>query len=42
MGERRRQTLVDRAARIAFTFLAMNWCAVAGFVAFLRGRSVWR
>ena len=41
-GAPRRDTLVERAARIAFTFLMMNWSAVGGLVAFLRGRKVWR
>ena len=30
MGERRRHALMERAARIAFTFLAMNWCGGCG------------
>jgi hypothetical protein len=34
--------LVNRAARIAFTFVIMNYAAVAGLVAALRRRSVWR
>ncbi len=34
--------LVDRAARVAFTFVMMNYAAVAGLVAVLRNRDVWR
>ncbi len=34
--------LLDRAARVAFTFVMMNYAAVAGLVAALRGRHVWR
>jgi hypothetical protein len=37
-----RQTAVSRAARIAFTFLVMNCAAVAGLIAFLLGKDVWR
>jgi hypothetical protein len=33
---------VARAARIAFTFVMMNYAAVAGLFAALRGRQVWR
>jgi hypothetical protein len=35
------QTLA-RAARIAFTFVMMNYAAVAGLIAAARGRQVWR
>jgi len=38
----RRPSLIDRAARVAFTFLVMNYWAVAGLVAALRGKKVWR
>jgi hypothetical protein len=34
--------LVARAARVAFTFMVMNWSAVAGLGAVLLGREVWR
>ncbi len=34
--------VLDRAARVAFTFVVMNYAAVAGLIAALRGRSVWR
>jgi hypothetical protein len=37
-----RPTMVSRAARIAFTFLMMNCSAVAGLIAFLVGKDVWR
>jgi hypothetical protein len=35
-------SMLDRAARVAFTFVMMNYAAVAGLVAALRGREVWR
>lgn len=34
--------IVDKAARVAFTFVMMNYAAVAGLVMALRGRQVWR
>jgi len=34
--------LLEQAAQVALTFVAMNYAAVAGFVAALRGRRVWR
>jgi hypothetical protein len=34
--------VVDRAAQVAFTFVMLNYAAVAGLVAALRGRRVWR
>jgi hypothetical protein len=34
--------LLDKAAQLALTFVALNYAAVAGFVAALRGRRVWR
>jgi hypothetical protein len=34
--------LVNRAAQLALTFVAMNYAAVAGFFVALRGRRVWR
>jgi len=33
---------VDRAARLAFTFLVLNYSAVAGLVAALTRKKVWR
>jgi hypothetical protein len=35
-------TVIDRMARIAFAFVAMNGAAVTGLVAMLRRRRVWR
>jgi hypothetical protein len=37
-----RPSLIERAARVAFTFLLMNYWAVVGLVAALRGKKVWR
>jgi hypothetical protein len=34
--------LLKRAARLALTFVMMNYAALAGFVAAARGRKVWR
>jgi len=34
--------ILARAARIAFTFVMMNYAAVAGLFAAARGRQVWR
>lgn len=34
--------LLDRAARVALTFVMMNYAAVAGLVQAARGRRVWR
>lgn len=34
--------IVDRFARLAFTFLVLNYSAVAGTVAALTRRKVWR
>ena len=34
--------IVDRAARIAFAFVIMNYAAVAGLLAFALRRKVWR
>ena len=34
--------LLDRVARVALTFVMMNYAAVAGLVLALRGRRVWR
>ncbi len=33
---------VQRLARVAFTFVMMNYAAVAGLVALVRGRNVWK
>ncbi len=33
---------INKLARVAFTFIMMNYAAVAGLVALRRGRSVWR
>ena len=33
---------IDRVSRIAFTFTLMNYAAVAGLIAALRGGKVWR
>jgi len=33
---------VARIARVAFTFVMMNYAAVAGLFAAARGRRVWR
>jgi hypothetical protein len=34
--------VMDRLARIAFTFVMLNLAAVTGLVAAARGRRVWR
>jgi len=34
--------LFARLATVAFTFVMMNYAAVAGLVAALRGRHLWR
>lgn len=34
--------LLERAARIALTFVMMNYAALAGLVAATRGRKIWR
>jgi hypothetical protein len=39
---RRRTSFVERAARVAFTFLVMNCSAVAGLGAILLRKDVWR
>jgi hypothetical protein len=36
------RNVFTRAARIAFAFVLMNYEAVAGLAAFLRGKEVWR
>ena len=35
-------TKVERAARVAYTFVMMNFAAVAGLIAICRGRQVWK
>ena len=34
--------MVRRAARVAFTFVMMNYAAVAGLFALRGGRKIWR
>jgi hypothetical protein len=34
--------LLDRVARIALTFVVMNYAAVAGLFSAARGRRIWR
>jgi hypothetical protein len=34
--------IIDRLARVAFTFMVLNWSAVAGLGVALSGRTVWR
>jgi hypothetical protein len=34
--------LLDRAARVALTFVMMNYAAVTGLILAVRGRRVWR
>ena len=34
--------LFSRAAKVAFTFVMMNYAAVAGLIAAIRGRRAWR
>jgi hypothetical protein len=36
------RSLVDRAARVAFAFVMMNYAAVAGLVSLIGRRQVWR
>jgi len=38
----RRSSVVDRMARVAFTFIVMNCSAVVGLVSALMRRKVWR
>ncbi len=33
---------INKLARVAFTFMMMNYAAVAGLVALRRGQNVWR
>ena len=35
-------THVRRAAKVAYTFVLMNYAAVAGLIAAVTGRKVWR
>jgi hypothetical protein len=34
--------LLNRLSRVAFTFVMMNYAAIAGLVALGRGRDVWK
>jgi hypothetical protein len=34
--------LLDRVARVALTFVVMNYAAVAGLFSAARGRRIWR
>jgi hypothetical protein len=36
-----RPSFLDRVARIAYTFVVMNWSAVMGVIAALRKQKVW-
>jgi hypothetical protein len=38
----RRQSIVNRAARVAFTFVVMNCSAVLGLFAAVARKKVWR
>ena len=38
----RRRSLVDRLARVAFTFVVLNYSAVVGLASALARRKVWR
>lgn len=42
LGLRRTGDLVNRLARVAYAFLVLNYAAVAGTVAALTGKNVWR
>jgi hypothetical protein len=35
-------SIVDRAACLAYTFLVLNYSAVAGFIAAVTGKDVWQ
>lgn len=39
---RHRALLLHRMARLAFTFVVLNYSAVAGLMAALTGKKVWR
>jgi hypothetical protein len=39
---RRIGNALSTAARVAYTFVMMNYAAVAGLVAAARGRRIWR
>lgn len=41
-GKMSPRRLLERAARLAFTFLVLNYSAVAGLAAALTRRKVWR
>ena len=34
--------MMRRLARVAFTFVMMNYAAVAGLIAAARGRQIWK
>jgi hypothetical protein len=34
--------VIRSLARVAFTFVMMNWAAVAGLLALRRGREIWK
>ena len=36
------KSALRRAARVAFTFVMMNYSAIAGLLALRRGRQVWK
>ena len=36
------KSFLRRASRVAFTFVMMNYSAVAGLLALRRGRGVWK
>lgn len=33
---------INKVARVAFTFIMMNYAAIAGLMALRRGQDVWR
>jgi len=33
---------VNKVARVAYTFVMMNYAAIAGLVALTRGREIWK
>ena len=41
-SERGALSLINRAARLAFTFVVLNYSAVAGLVAAITRKKVWR
>lgn len=42
MTERRPVLWINRAARVAYTFVVLNYSAVAGLMAALTRKKVWR